>query len=147
MPNSAREASSSVKLILVMKKKTIKTAKTSASAPKVAAKTVKKTAAPRKKTAAAPVVKAGPSQSAVTVITANIDIGFGNALYIRGEGASLSWDVGTLMTCVKGDAWSITLPETSKPIIYKFLINDLTWSADPDYIAESGKKNALKPTF
>lgn len=130
-----------------MKKKTIKAAKTSASAPKVAAKTVKKTAALRKKTVAAPVVKAGPPKSVGTLITATIDINFGNALYIRGEGASLSWDVGTLMTCVKGDSWSITLPETSKPIVYKFLINDLTWSAGPDYIAESGKKFASKPTF
>jgi hypothetical protein len=130
-----------------MKKKTIKAAKTSATAPKPAVKTVTKPAAPRKKVVAAPAVKAGPSKSISTVITATIDIGFGNALYIRGEGASLSWDVGTLMTCVKGDAWSITLPETSKPIIYKFLINDLTWSAGPDYIAESGKKIAVKPTF
>ncbi len=130
-----------------MKKKTIKAAKTSASAPKPPVKTVKKTAAPRKKVVAAPAVKAGPSKSAGTAITATIDIGFGNALYIRGEGASLSWDVGTLMNCVKDDTWSITLPETSKPIIYKFLINDLTWSAGPDYIAESGRKIAVNPAF
>ncbi|MFA6287734.1 MAG: hypothetical protein WC661_10155 [Opitutaceae bacterium] len=132
-----------------MKKNTIKAAKSSASAPKAAVKkTVKKTAAPRKKSAPAPVVKSGPSKSVVTVITATIDIGFGNALYIRGEGAGLSWDAGAPMECgAKGDNWSITLPETSKPIVYKFLINDLTWSAGPDYLAESGKKTAIKPTF
>ncbi len=132
-----------------MKKNTIKAARSSTSAPKAAAKkTVKKPAAPRKKATPAPAVKAGPAKSVVTVITATVDIGFGNALYIRGEGAGLSWDSGALMECSsKGDSWSITLPETSKPIIYKFLINDLTWSAGADCLAESGKKTAIKPTF
>jgi len=132
-----------------MKKNTIKAAKSPASAPKPAAKkTVTKTAAPRKKDVSAPVVKTGPAKSVVTVITATIDIGFGNALYIRGEGPGLSWDCGVAMECSKaGDSWSITLPETSKPIIYKFLVNDLTWSAGSDYLAESGKKTVVIPAF
>ena len=130
-----------------MKKTTIKAAKTSASAPKkVPAKTVKKAAAaPAKK--AAPAVKAGPTKSVVTVIGANIDIGFGNLLYIRGEGAGLSWDAGLPMECVKGDVWSISLPETSKSIVYKLLINDLTWSAGPDYVVVPGKKTTVTPIF
>lgn len=138
-----------------MKKTTIKAAKSSVSAakPKAAAKTVKKVAAPRKKAAAAPVVKAapavkaGPAKPVVTVIKATIDVGFGNMLYIRGEGAGLSWDAGIPLACVKDDAWSISLPETSKPIVYKLLINDLTWSAGADFVAESGKTTAIVPTF
>lgn len=131
-----------------MKKTTTKTAKTSAAtpAPKVAAKTVKKPAAPRKKPAA-PAVKAGPAKALVTVITAKIDVGFGNTLYIRGEGPGLSWETGALMDCVKDDSWSITLPETSKSIIYKLLLNDLTWSAGPDYVVEPGKKTVVSPVF
>ncbi|HTJ79319.1 MAG TPA: hypothetical protein VL357_10015 [Rariglobus sp.] len=130
-----------------MKKTTIKAAKTSASAPKVAAKTVKKVAAPSRKKVEAPAVKAAPSKTVATLIGANIDIGFGNILYIRGEGAGLSWDEGVPLECVKDDFWSISLPETSKSIIYKFLINDLTWSAGPDYVAVSGKKTIVSPTF
>lgn len=131
-----------------MKKTTIKAAKTSAPVKKTPVQTVKKTAAtPVKKKAAAPAVKATPAKPVVTVITAKIDIGFGNILYLRGEGAGLSWDVGLPLDCVKDDQWSISLPETSKPILFKFLINDLTWSAGPDYVAEPGKKATLIPTF
>ena len=131
-----------------MKKTTIKkAAKASATPSKAAPKTVKKPAAPSKKIAAAPAVKAGPSKASGTVITASIDVGFGNALYIRGEGAGLSWETGVLLECAKADCWSITLPETSKPIICKFLINDLTWSAGPDYTVVPGKKTVVTPTF
>ena len=130
-----------------MKKTTIKAAKTSASVSKTATKTVKKTAAAPTKKAVAPAVKTGPAKSVVTVIGASIDIGFGNLLYIRGEGAGLSWDVGVPLACVKDDFWSISLPETSKPIVYKFLINDLTWSAGPDFVAAAGKKTMVTPTF
>ena len=131
-----------------MKKTTIKAAKTSASAKKTPVKTVKKTAAtPVKKTAIAPAVKTSPSKSVVTVITAKIDIGFGNILYLRGEGPDLSWDVGLPLECVADDQWRIALTETSKPILYKFLINDLTWSTGPDYVVEPGKKVILKPSF
>ena len=130
-----------------MKKTTIKAAKLSASTLKAAAKIVKKTAASRKKTVAAPAIKTGQAKPVVTVITAAIDVGFGNTLYIRGDGAGLSWDAGVPLECVKGDRWSIVLPETAKPIACKFLINDLTWSVGPDYVVEPGKKATIAPAF
>ncbi len=131
-----------------MKKTPIKTAKISAPAKKVPVKTVKKTAAtPVKKKASAPAVKTSAAKPIMTIITAKIDIGFGNHLYLRGEGPGLSWDMGLPLDCVTDDQWRIALPETSKPILYKFLINDLTWSAGPDYITEPGKKVTLTPSF
>ncbi len=130
-----------------MKKTTIKAAKTTASAPKVAAKTVKKVAAAPLKKTAAPAVKASPAKPVATIIGANIDVGFGNLLYIRGEGAGLSWETGVALECVKDDFWSISLPETAKPIVYKLLINDLIWSAGPDYVADPGKKTEVSPAF
>jgi len=85
--------------------------------------------------------------SLVTTITAHIDIGFGNALYLRGEGADLSWDRGTLMHCVADNCWSLQLPESSRPVIFKFLVNDLSWSAGQDYSVPSGDTLATTPTF
>jgi hypothetical protein len=87
------------------------------------------------------------SAPVVTTITAQIDIGFGNALYIRGEGAGLSWDVGTLMTCVNDDQWQITVGESARPIVFKFLVNDLSWSAGADYTILAGGSAVLTPTF
>jgi len=129
-----------------MKKSTVKAAKTTAPAKKAPAKIVKKVAAAPVKRTAAPAVKAAAKVSP-TVITALIDIGFGNTLYLRGEGPGLSWDVGVPMDCVSDDKWSLSLPGTGKPVTYKFLINDLSWSAGPDFVAASGSKSSLTPSF
>lgn len=128
-----------------MKKSTVKAAKTPA-AKKAPAKIVKKPAAASTKKAAAPAVKPA-AKASPTVITALIDIGFGNTLYIRGEGAGLSWDVGSPLDCVADDQWSISLPASAKPIVYKLLVNDLSWSIGDDYIATPGSKITLTPTF
>jgi hypothetical protein len=150
-----------------MKKSTVKAAKSSTPAKKAPAKIVKKpAAAPAKRTVApavkapavkapavkasaakAPAVKTPTARQPSTVITALINVGFGNALYLRGEGPGLSWDVGVALNCVADDKWSISLPGNGKPVIYKFLINDRTWSGGPDYITESGAEATVVPTF
>jgi hypothetical protein len=104
---------------------------------------VKKAAAP----AAAPAVKAVAPKPVKTVITAKIDIGFGNALFIRGEGAGLSWDRGLALDCVADDLWSISLGESARPIVFKFLVNDLSWSAGEDCVVVPGSSASFEPTF
>jgi hypothetical protein len=94
-----------------------------------------------------PTVKSIVSEPAVTTITARIDIGFGNALYLRGEGPGLSWDHGVPMKCIADDQWQLTLPESSRPYAFKFLVNDLTWSTGPDYTVASGASVTLTPAF
>ena len=102
--------------------------------------------APKKKTAVRPpAAKAG--KPVVTVITARIDIGCGNSLYLRGEGPGLSGDRGVPLDCADDDCWTITLPETAQPILFKFLVNDLTWSTGPDHVASSGSKVEIVPVF
>jgi hypothetical protein len=41
----------------------------------------------------------------MTVVQAKIDVGFGNSIFIRGQGAGLSWDKGLPLTCIEGSAW------------------------------------------
>lgn len=113
-----------------------------------------KTAKPAVKTktaarvaAVAPAVKPVPTKPVVTTVTAQIDIGFGNALFLRGEGAGLSWDKGMLMTCVNDHQWSVVLGESARPIVFKFLVNDLSWSAGEDYSVGAGSSVTLVPTF
>lgn len=119
-----------------------------------------KTAAPAKAKAAvsakpaAPAAKLAPvtikpvaSKAVLTTIRARIDIGFGNALTIRGEGAGLSWDKGVVMDCVEADLWRITLPESAHGHTFKFLVNDLSWSTGPDYTVPAGANVTLTPEF
>lgn len=131
-----------------------------APAAKLAAKPVATKPAPAKKKPAPAIsaatlaqfakpsaVKPVVSKPVVTRISADIDIGFGNALYLRGEGAGLSWDKGLLMTCITGDQWQIVLGESARPIVFKFLVNDLSWSAGEDYLVAPGSSLTIAPTF
>jgi hypothetical protein len=129
--------------------------KTTKKAPAPAAVPDKKIVAPAKKTAA-PVKKiASPakrkstvnSEPPATFVTAKIDIGFGNHLFIRGEGPGLSWDHGTAMDCVGAGLWTIAIKEAATPVIFKVLVNDLSWSAGADFVAIPGQSLTINPTF
>jgi hypothetical protein len=39
------------------------------------------------------------------------------------------------------------LGESARPIIYKFLVNDLSWSAGEDYVVAPGTNVSVVPTF
>lgn len=144
------------------KKTTTKSAKSPAPATKSVKSTAKKSpvaAAPAAVAEVSPAAVAVAALSAVaapkpvatkavtTTITACIDIGFGNALYVRGEGPGLNWEKGVLMECRGNDQWQIALGESSRPYLLKFLVNDLTWSTGPDYTVPSGVSLTLAPQF
>ena len=121
------------------------------SAKKLPAKkaaVTKPTKAPAKK-AAAPAKKKSPASagSSVTYISAQIDIGFGNHLTIRGEGPGLSWDQGLVMDCVGPNLWTATISKATRPVTFKLLVNDLSWSTGADYVAAPGKSLTIYPAF
>ena len=131
-------------------KKPSKTSKSPAPATKKVATTkAAATAAPAVATSAkrSPAVAAVKSKPVVTTITARVDTGFGNALYIRGDGAGLSWNSGVPMTCISSDEWQLTLGESSHPVNFKVLINDSTWSAGTDFTVAAGERVTITPVF
>jgi hypothetical protein len=121
-----------------------KSAKQTKAPKKVAAKPAKTAKAVKAVPKPLPVTPVVPK---LTTITAKIDIGFGNTLFVRGEGPGLSWNHGVALDCVDDDKWSITLPGAHRAVIFKFLVNDLTWSAGSDYIVEPGSAAVIVPTF
>ncbi|MBL9206320.1 MAG: hypothetical protein JNN01_14610 [Opitutaceae bacterium] len=80
-------------------------------------------------------------------ITALIDIGFGNQLFIRGEGAGLSWDSGLALECESDNRWSLKLPSKDGPVTFKLLVNDLTWSAGENFQVAPGGTVVVTPVF
>lgn len=115
------------------------------AAPLVKKGVVKKVAAPKK--APAPKKVAAKPAPAKTTIVARIDIGFGNSLQVRGEGPGLSWDAGVAMTPVEADYWSYTITGATAPVIFKLLVNDLTWSTGEDFVVAPGETLELVPSF
>ena len=132
------------------KKKTKAASSAKVISPKVAkaaASAVAPAPAPEVKKSVAQPVAAVQSKPAIVKIKAQIDVSFGNALTIRGVGPGLSWDKGLSMNCVNDDLWSVTLVGVTSPVTFKFLVNDLTWSAGEDYVAQPGDELILVPTF
>jgi hypothetical protein len=140
-----------IPVALLAMKKTTKATKTLTPAKKPA-KTIRKApeasiAKPVASAAKPPPVKPAAPKAVVTTISANFDVGFGNALYIRGEGFGLSWDKGTRMDCVDDSTWTIAFGESVRPAVFKFLINDEVWSGGEDYRVQPGTTLALTPVF
>jgi len=124
-----------------------KTTKPITATKTVAAPAAKSIKAPAKKSAPAkkkPAVSAAPS---VTSISAKIDIGFGNHLFIRGEGPGLSWDKGMPLDSSSNLLWTTTIKGATAPVIFKVLVNDLSWSTGKDYVVEPGQSVTVTPTF
>jgi hypothetical protein len=131
-------------------KKSTKSAVTATTPANPAPSPVEKVAVKKKpaKTAApAPAVKATPASGVQTTIVASIDVGFGNALYIRGEGPGLSWETGIPLDCVADDKWSLVLSETARPVVFKLLLNDITWCGGEDFVAQPGSTVTVVPVF
>jgi hypothetical protein len=107
--------------------------------------TITQTAAPEVKSSETTTGSARSSAMPVT-IEAKIDVGFGNTLYLRGEGQELSWGHGIPLTCVDGKTWKWT-GEAKEQLKFKLLINDQIWSQGEDLVATPGQKVEISPAF
>ncbi|MFQ3270716.1 MAG: outer membrane biosynthesis protein TonB [Lentimonas sp.] len=121
-----------------------------AVAPKKAAPSKKavapKKAAPAKKAVAPKNAAPAKKAAAATSIIARVDVGFGNALYVRGEGAGLSWNKGTALENTTPYEW--TLISTKKGnVTFKFLINDELWAEGENITIEAGGESNSSPIF
>lgn len=123
--------------------------------PAVKKTPVKKTAARKPaarkteavQTTTAPSLAPTTPASLPTTVKANIDIGFGNLLYLRGDGPGLSWEQGLPMECVGDNVWTWTTRGAIQPFTYKVLVNDVSWSVGEDYLAHTGQLNVVEPQF
>jgi hypothetical protein len=81
-------------------------------------------------------------------IVAAINIGFGNRLYIRGNGCGLSWDRGVEMTPIDDChwVWQCDYDCNDQCFEFKVLVNDETWSMGDNYVT-IGLLNEINPSF
>ena len=124
-------------------KTTAGTPATTAATPAVAAH---KPAATPVVAAHKPTTAAPAAHGAVTTIDVKLDVGFGNAVYLRGQGGGLTWERGVPLSCVDGKTWRWS-GTVKDPITFKPLINDKIWSAGTDLTVKPGQKLEVKPVF
>jgi hypothetical protein len=51
------------------------------------------------------------------------------------------------MDCTGAGLWTTSIKNATAPVVFKVLVNDLSWSTGPDYIAKPGKSLMVTPTF
>lgn len=134
-----------------------KTVTSEATAPKAAKKIpAKKAAALNTDTVAQAPVKTPAKASTVTAtkkvvktsIIARVDVGFGNSLYLRGEGAAgLSWDKGVPLDNVSPYEWAFSTTKAPGDVTFKFLINDEIWAESEDLTVAKGGTSISSPVF
>lgn len=128
--------------------KTVATKKAPAkkAARKVAAKKVPTKKVAKKAPAKKPAKKAAKKLIQTNII-ARVDVGFGNSLYIRGEGAGLNWDKGVLLENLSPYEWAFKTNKASTPIEFKFLINDELWAEGGNLTVAVGDTSISSPVF
>ncbi len=147
-------------------KKTVKKVASKAAAP-IAKKAVKKVSTPSA-TRTSPVKKASPSgrtsptkvseakkaaapikspSKLSTTLIAKIDVGLGNILTVRGEGAGLSWETGSPMTCNGTNEWTWSTNVATSGIVFKYLLNDEIWMDGDNLTVAAGATSISSPTF
>jgi hypothetical protein len=107
----------------------------------------KRTTKPSTKKSAAKTSTAAKQTVTPTAVLAQVDVGFGNQLFIRGEGPGLSWDQGVPMECASSELWTWSTTAATRPFAFKVLVNDETWSVGDDFIASVGVGNTIWPPF
>lgn len=123
------------------------------AAKKAPTKKVAAKKAPAKKTAAkkAPVKKTAAKKAAgklqSTTLVAQVDVGFGNTLHIRGEGGGLSWEKGIPMENVSPYEWTFESPKKEGDLVCKLLINDENWEAGDNLTVAAGTRYVYSPHF
>jgi hypothetical protein len=82
----------------------------------------------------------------VTTIEAKVDVGFGNNLFVRGEGAGLSWEHGLPLKCIDPQTWQLSVPASDR-LKFKLLLNDTIWAKGEDLVAAPGQRLQVAPAF
>ena len=129
------------------KKAAKKVAAKRAPAKKVPAKKAAKKVAAKKAPAKKAAKKAAPKKVIKTSVIARVDVGFGNSLYVRGEGAGLSWDKGVQLDNVSAYEWSFSSTTAKGDVTFKFLINDELWAEGENITVAKGGRSISSPIF
>ncbi len=82
-----------------------------------------------------------------TEVAAKIDVGFGNQLYIRGQGDGLTWQKGVPLLCKDASTWVWSTRQARDTLRFKLLLNDQIWAQGEDLVLEAGKRVETSPQF
>ena len=83
----------------------------------------------------------------LTIVEAKVDVGPGNAIYIRGQGHGLSWDKGQPLSPGFGGSWIWKTGKAKGRVLFALLLNDRIWARGEHAGVEAGKMIEVAPIF
>jgi len=83
----------------------------------------------------------------VSRVTITYDSGWGNTIYIRGEGGGLSWEKGIAMVNVTADVWEWKTCQQFDIGSFKVLINDAEYESGENHVLIYGGEVRYSPKF
>jgi hypothetical protein len=83
----------------------------------------------------------------LTEVKAKVDVGWGNTLFIRGQGDGLSWEKGKPLLCADSSTWVWSTRRAGTSVVFRLLLNDQIWAAGTDAVVQPGQHLEIVPTF
>lgn len=83
----------------------------------------------------------------VTTIVALINVGWGNQVFVRGQGGGLSWERGLPMTCNASGEWVWISTANDPTFEFKLLLNDIFWENGGNHAVPRGDTHEHEPIF
>lgn len=80
-------------------------------------------------------------------LTVKHDCGYSNTVFIRGKGASLSWEKGVPLKNVGPDEWVFEINEPFSLLEFKFLINDEIYESGENRRINQAGNFLYRPMF
>jgi len=89
----------------------------------------------------------GKDKGSKTRIVVRAPKGCKDPIYLRGDGAGLSWNKGIRLDHGSGNEWSWETWDQVSRTEFKVLINDKIWEEGPNHVLECGKTVEYSATF
>jgi hypothetical protein len=86
-------------------------------------------------------------QQPTTMVAVKVNVGFGNSLFIRGQGLGLTWERGIPLNCVDSSTWVWAANQADSKAEFKVLINDEIWSKGENLSVAPGERIEVAPAF
>lgn len=96
---------------------------------------------------ATPGTPAISSSNSATQIVVKFNSGFGNSLFIRGDGAGLSWEKGIQLKNIDADTWVWESDRPFTQINFKIVLNDERFELGENHSIKFGSTANIHPNF
>ena len=82
-----------------------------------------------------------------TIVAVTVELGRGDAIFIRGQGGGLRWDKGRPLAPVGPEHWMWLANGLQEDIEFQLLLNDQIWARGKNLVLRAGEKVEVSPDF